>query len=68
MMLARYKKIANFTFLARWANLAKVRALHNPPTIKARIAAGFFISECQCLHTSGAKFSQLFFESLNLLF
>ncbi len=22
MMLARYKKIANFTFLARWANLA----------------------------------------------
>ena len=24
MMLARYKKIANFTFLARWANLAIV--------------------------------------------
>ena len=25
MMLARYKKIANFTFLARWANLAIFR-------------------------------------------
>ena len=26
MMLARYKKIANFTFLARWANLALIQS------------------------------------------
>ena len=27
MMLARYKKIANFTFLARWANLAMMQII-----------------------------------------
>lgn len=30
MMLARYKKIANFTFLARWANLAVLEFLRHP--------------------------------------
>ncbi len=35
MMLARYKKIANFTFLARWANLAFFSLVHSLKPLNA---------------------------------
>jgi hypothetical protein len=42
MMLARYKKIANFTFLARWANLAKIVSTGVKPILMGGMGGSLF--------------------------